>query len=298
MTGWLRAHARALGAALGRIFRHPAASLLEAIVLGMALALPLGLYVAIDGVHAFASRHASAPELSVYLALGADQRAIDAVRARLEGLDGVDRVDFISRQDAAKALRKSAGLAEALDALPDNPLPDAFAIHGGGWGASRLERLRSEIALWPQVALVQVDAGWARTLEAAAKLGRAVAALLGVMFGLAALAIVFNTVRLQLLDRRDEIELSRLIGATPGFICRPFVYLGALQGLLGGAVALLLVLAASAWLNAALVDFSIAYGAHLSFRAVPWGVAGAILAGAGLLGATAARLAAGRQLWA
>ena len=122
-----------------------------------------------------------------------------------------------------------------LDNLKQNPLPDAFVVTARDNRPETLERLRDEAQAWPKVAHVQLDSEWARKLDAALQARpNARWRILGVLLAAALVAVTFNTIRLQILTRRDEIEVSKLIGATNPFIRRPFLWFGALQGLAGG----------------------------------------------------------------
>jgi len=298
VRAWLAAHIASLMSAIRRLGTHPLASLFEVIVLGIALALPVGLYVTVQTVRSFAGRHHTEPEISVFLTLGSGPKEIDSVKQRLAKLEPVDKVTFISRLEASGTLRKSDALAEVLDALPENPLPDAFTVRLREADPVRLDAAKVEIAGWPNVALVQVDAHWARKVQAAVRVGQATGLLLGTLFGIAAVAITFNTVRLQMLQRRSEIELTRLIGATNGYIRRPFIYFGGLQGLLGGVAALAMVALSIRLLSQTLNDFSMAYGMDLEVYMGSPEHAMVFLAGTALLGGVAAWLAATRYLWA
>lgn len=298
MISWLTAHRMAIATALRRLVRHPFASFFEVFVLGIALSLPVGLFLTIESVRGFASQHPSDPEISVFLDLGATAPVVDGLRKKLRSLKDVDSVVYVPRQDAAKSLRKSAGLAEVLDALPENPLPDAFVLKIGRRDALRMESIRAEVSKWPGVATVQADASWTRKVEAALQVARSATLLLGVLFGIASIAVTFNTVRLQMLGHRDEIQLSRLIGATDGFIRRPFVWFGALQGGLGGVAAIAIVAAALQALARPISDFSVAYGTPVALPPLPMDAVGGFLGATTLLGAIAAWIAASRHLWA
>lgn len=298
MISWLAAHGRALATAVMRLVRHPFAAFFEVFVLGIALALPVGLAVVVETARGFASQHPSAPEISVFAELGSGAQTLDGLRKKLRALPDVEQVTYVARQEAAKTLRKAAGLAEVLDALPENPLPDAFTVKLASRDAARVEALQAQIGKWPGVAVVQADAGWARKVEAGLGVARSMALLLGALFGVAALAVTFNTVRLQMLGRRDEIQLSRLIGATDAFIRRPYLWFGLLQGLLGGAAALAIVALAMAMLERPIADFSIAYGTSLSLAPLPAAVLVGFLISTSSLGALAAWIAASRHLWA
>jgi cell division transport system permease protein len=283
MRAWLAAHAYSLRRALARLGARPFASGLEVLVLAIAFALPLGFLLVVENVRALAARHPATPELSLYLALDATPADSERIGEQLRRLDGAEAVRFVSRADAYERLRQSAVLAEVLEALPANPLPDAYTIRLRTNDASRLEVLARELSAWPQVAKVQVDSQWAQRLDALVRLGRAGAGGLGLVFAAAMVAITFNTVRLQLLQQREEIDLSRLIGATDVFLRRPYLYFGALQGLLGAAAAAALVAAGHAWAARELADLSIVYGNSIDLQPLPAGLAGAVLgAGAGL----------------
>lgn len=298
MISWLAAHGMACAAAIRRLIVHPFAAFFEIFVLGIALSLPVGLVVVVETARALLGQHPTKPEMSVFLDLGTSAQAVDALRKRLRTLPDVQDVVFVARQDAAKNLRKSAGLAEVLDALPENPLPDAFTVRLRTRETARLDSLRADIERWPQVAVVQADSGWARKVETALAVGRSSALLLGLLFAIAAVAVTFNTVRLQMLGRREEIQLSRLIGATDSFIRRPFLWFGALQGLLGGAAALGIVVGALRAIERPITDFAVAYGAPIRPPEVAVEHLAGFLAATTLLGILAAALAVGRHLWA
>lgn len=298
MTAWLCAHAMALGTALRRLVVHPFAAFFEVVVLGIALSLPVALFAAVETARGFANQHRSEPEISVYVELGTAAPAVEALRRKLATLPDVASVTFVPRADAAKSLRKSAGMAEVLDALPDNPLPDAFVLVLATRDAARLDAAKAEIGKWSGVALAQADSGWVRKVEAGIQVARTTALLLGALFGIAAVTVTFNTVRLQMLGRREEIQLSRLIGATDAYIRRPFLWFGALQGLLGGAAALAIVAGAGYALAQPIDQFSMAYGTRIVYPPPPPALLAGFLAATTTLGALAAWIAATRHLWA
>lgn len=298
MTDWIWAHLRAVGTAFGRLGRHPFAAFFEILVLGIALSLPAGLFMTVEFARTMVAQLPSAPEISVFLERSTGSAAVEGLAKKLKVIPGVAEVHFIGRQQAAQQLRKSAGVAEVLDALPENPLPDAFTLRLHDNDATRMDAIKAAIAKLPGVEIVQADSGWVRKVETGVRVARTSVLVLGFLFGIAALTVTFNTVRLQMLARRDEIQLSRLIGATDGFIRRPFVYFGMLQGGLGGAASLAILAGAHAALAHPMNEFSMAYGIGLKAPNVPpeW-IAGFVFASA-LLGAAAAWIAATRHLWA
>jgi cell division transport system permease protein len=297
VKSWFAAHAYALRSAALRLMRRPVTALFESAILGIALALPLGFVLMMESVRVLAARHPASPELSVYLALDADSSDVERLSTQLAAIDGA-AVRFVPKSQAVERLRQSPAMAEVLQALPTNPLPDAFVVRLDTADAARLGALRAQIAGWPQVARVQVDADWARKLEALVRTVRAAALALGLTLGLAMTAVIFNTVRLQMLQQREELELGRLIGATNAFLRRPYLYFGLLQGLLGGAAAAAFLFGAHAWATREIDFLSTSYGFHWGLDSVPVEAYAAVLVVGAGLGLGAAWLCAARRLWA
>jgi cell division transport system permease protein len=202
----------------------------------------------------------------VFLARDAAKAEIATVEARLKGARGVSTVRFVSRDEALVELNRVAGMREVIASLPQNPLPDAFVVTLSGSDPALADRLELEFKSLPKVAYVQADSAWVRRLDALLRLGRTAVVLLSALLGLALMAVTFNTIRLQILTQRDEIELCRLIGATHAYIRRPFFYLGSLLGLFGGIAALGIVLSGLTILNRDLSDLAYLYGSNIRLR--------------------------------
>ena len=260
MRVWLSQRVRTLAATLARLVRSPVASLLNIGVIGVALALPVGFYVGLTNLQGFARGLAADPQLSLFLALDAGRSDVAQIETRLKQHPGVRKFSYISREQALREMKASTGLADVVDSLTHNPLPDAFVVDAGDNAPQTLEALRDELKRWPRVAHVQLDSAWARRLEAALNFGRLAVLLLGALLAFALIAITFNTIRLQIMTQREEIEVAKLIGATDPFIRRPFLYYGAILGLAGGLAAWMIVAAGVYLLNDALTDVSRLYG--------------------------------------
>jgi cell division transport system permease protein len=268
MIAWARQHREAFARALGKLLAQRSASLLNALVIGVALSLPAGGYALLANLQQVAQRFTLEPQLSVFL-------KPEAKRAELEGRLRADarvaQLRFVSRDDALKELRQSEGLAEVVAALERNPLPDAFVLRARDGSAAALEALAADVRAMTGIAQVQVDSAWAQRLGALARIGRLALAALAVLLATGLVAVTFNTIRLQILTQRDEIEVSQLLGATDAFIRRPFFYLGLLQGLAGGALGLAILWAGLALLNQGVRDLAQAYGSsfQLAFLSAP-----------------------------
>jgi cell division transport system permease protein len=297
VNSWINQHADTLVRTLLRLVRSPIATLFNVAVIGIALALPLGFYVVLDNIRQVAARLPAQPEVSVFLALDATRADAARIEGSLRKATSIAELRFVPRDEALAAMRKSGEFAGLLEGLPGNPLPDAFVVRLAAADPEGLEKLRAEAGKWPKVDRVQVDSAWARRLQAGLKVARLATAILAGMLAFALLAVTFNTIRLQILTQREEIEVCRLIGATNAFIRRPFLYFGTLQGLLGGGAALGFVAAGVALLNAGLVEVGHLYGADLILRLPGLADAGAVLGFAGALGWIGAWLSSSRHLW-
>ena len=283
----MRQHADALRSALRRL------SLLNAAVIGIALALPAGGYALLESLRPAGAQAALEPRLSLVLAPQAKRAEADALGAKLRADSRLASVRFISREEALKELSTVQGVVELTAALGRNPLPDAFVVTAR---TGPVETLAAELGKLPGVAHVQADAVWAKRLAAAAAIGQLGLWLLAALLGAGLVAVTFNTIRLQILTQRDEIEVSKLIGATEAFIRRPFYYLGLLQGLVGGAIALAIVAAALALLNREVRVLAESYGSSFRLSFLPPAEAAAVLACAALLGWLGAQLSVSKHL--
>lgn len=296
MIAWLAQHGRSFKSVIARFARTPLGSALNVFVIGLALSLPVGLYVVIDNLHASSRQLAAEPQVSAFMALDASRSEMQQIETRLKQDPRVRRFHLVPRDEALQELRQASGLADVIDSLPQNPLPDAFIVNAVDPSPQALEALRDAIRQWPRVAHVQLDAAWARRLDAAIRLGRLAAGILGALLALALIAVTFNTIRLQVLTQRDEIEVIQLIGATDAFIRRPFLYYGALQGLAGGMAAWAIV-AGGVWLiNRNLGELSHVYAALFELRNLSLAESLCLLAATGALGWSGAWLSVGRHL--
>jgi cell division transport system permease protein len=294
MKIWLRQHRYAIRAALGNLGKAPGSFVFNVVVVAIALALPFAGLTLLDNVRPMSEQLSVDPEISVFAQPGATREEALALAPALRGIlkDSKARIVFVPRELALESLKSKSGLSDVLGTLGENPLPDGYVLKLDGFknaaDASGIDALAERLRTLPHVDTVQVDSAWVKRLAALLGVLRLVLLLLAATLGMVVIAVVFNTVRLQVLTQRSEIAVSKLIGATDAFIHRPFYYTGALLGLCAGAVALGAVAAALQPLNAAIADFARLYASE--FQLVPLGAAGsaallAVSAGLGLLGA-------------
>lgn len=291
MNTLIAQHRAALLLTLNRMLATPFATLLTVFVMGIALSLPLALYLLIDNLSELATNTQGQPEITLFLKDNAGEKTQRELDAKLKQHAEIKSYRFVPRDVALKELSKNMGLSDAVAILGKNPLPDAFVVTATAADADTLERLRQEMQRWAGVQTAKLDSDWARRLNALLRLGKDGVILLATLLGLALAAVVFNTIRLQVLAHRDEVEVSRLLGATDGFIRRPYLYLGATQGLLGGLAAWIIVAAALALVNIRIAEIADLYNLHFLLQGLAWrdGMVTLILASAlGWLGAYAA----------
>jgi cell division transport system permease protein len=282
---------------LRRLASAPVASALNIIIIGIALSLPVGGYVLLKNVQSISTRMNSAPQISVFLNMNTTPDDVSHISKQLKNMAAIDRIEFVPRELALKQLQQSTGLADVIGGFTQNPLPDAFILYPTLVDANSLESLRDELKSWPKFEHVQLDSAWAHKLEAALRFGRFAVLILAALLSFALIAITFNTIRLQILTQRDEIEVAKLIGATNSFIRRPFLYFGFMQGLLGGAVAWLIIATSLLALNFSLSGISQLYASNFSLQLLSLGDSLTLLGFSAYLGWLGAWLSVSQHLW-
>jgi len=289
-------HMVVLRTALRRIFSSRLGGFFNILVIGIALSLPAGMYLLLQNVQGLVAQLSGTPQISLFLSLDAKTDDADRLRKLLAQHPAIARVEFVARAAALEQLKQSTGLADVIGGLQQNPLPDAFVIYPKPGEAQALEALLNELAKLPKVEQAQLDSAWAYKLEALLKFGRIVVLILAGLLSLALVAITFNTIRLQILTQSSEIEVSKLIGATNGFIRRPFLYFGAAQGLLGGVMAWLIITLSLLLLNNQLKALSQLYASQFILHPLSWGDSISLLLFSMYLGWLGAWLSVARHL--
>jgi cell division transport system permease protein len=279
---WLRNHWKACQLALARLVAAPLNTLLSVLGIGIALALPAGGQLLLTHAAALTQGTSAAPQLTVFLPVTAERPQAQAVEARLKQLSEVAQTRLLMREDTLVRMKQAEGLADVIAALPQNPFPDAIVVTPADDASAAIESLATTIRQWREVEHVQIDADWARRLAAFIRLARTGVLLLATLLGIGFVTITFNTIRLQVMTRQTEVEVSRLLGATDAFIRRPFLWYGGLLGLLGGIAAWLIVVGATLWLRLPVAELAGLYGLDLMLS-LPTSAESALLLGAAAL---------------
>jgi len=234
---WLQHHAQAFFFSLGRLAKNPISSLMTASVIGISLALPAGLFVVVENASLLSSRWDSAAEISLFLRTDVDDistaKLADTVRARPDVQDTL----VITRSAALEEFKEYSDFGDAIDLLGENPLPAVIVVNPLDVSAFALDKLLKDLSTYPQVDKAKLDRDWLERLRAIIVLIERGLAMVFVLLGFAVVVIVGNTIRLDINNRRAEIQVIKLVGGTDAFIRRPFLYSGLWYGLGGGLIA-------------------------------------------------------------
>lgn len=298
MTAYLLRHLQVFFYSLGQMAGAPFASLMTIAVIGITLALPSGLYVLIENVQRVSAGWDGSAKISLFLKRDTGDQAAKRLGEKIHRLPAVAAVEYISPKQALAEFKRLSGFGEALDALDYNPLPPVLIVRPGNDfdNPHRLDDLVRQLRQHGEVELAQLDLEWVRRLHTMLRLARRGVWILGSLLGLAVVLIIGNTIRLAVLNRREEIEIIRLVGGTNAFIRRPFLYTGLLQGVSGALAAWFLVALCFGLLAGPIRDLASLYASN--FRTEGLGIHGAALlvAAGGILGWLGSRLAVGRHL--
>ncbi len=300
IRNYLLRHAQVFFYSLGQLVRAPVATLMTASVIGITLALPSGLYALIGNLERLSSGWEGGGQISLFLSRDIPPQTARKLAERIRSLPAVARVDYISPDAALVEFKRMSGFGDALDALGENPLPAVLVVHPAAEQSQpeRIQALVRDLGRYKEVDLAQFDFEWVRRLHAILRIAERGVWILALLLAAAVLLIVGNTVRLAVLNRREEIEIVKLIGGTNAFIRRPFLYSGLLQGLLGGAVAWILVSVSLLLLAGPARELATLYGSRFAVVGLGPRATLALLGTGGLLGWLGSRLAVGWHLHA
>ena len=298
MSAYFTRHLQALFGAVGRLVRTPLATLLTLIVIGVALSLPAGMALLVNNLRAATGDLGDALDFTVYFKTGT---AIERVQQLAKGArerPGIESITVRTSEQALEEFKTASGFGDALSALSDNPLPHHLVVRPArsASGPGEIEAMRRYFSAFPEVDLVQLDLDWVRRLHSLLDvLQRMFWVVVGVL-GLGVLAVIGNTIRLEIQHRRQEIEVTKLVGGSNAFVRRPFLYTGLFYGLGGALLAALIVTGSLAYLGQAVGELSAQYGGHFGMQGLDGrGFGLLLLAGAGL-GWLGALVSTGRHL--
>jgi cell division transport system permease protein len=291
-------HAQAFFGSLGRLARQPLATLLTILVIGIALALPAALYLVVANMRVVTDELDDTVQFSAYLDLSTTEAQARKLSAAIAAMHGVSGTELVSPDAGLAEFRELSGIGDALKALPDNPLPWLVKVRPAPPRdtAEAVEALAAEIRKMEGVDLVEADTAWVRRLQAVEDTMQQLVLLVAAVLAAGVLAVVGNTIRLEINGRKPEIEVTKLVGGSNAFVRRPFLYSGLWQGLAGGLLAVGLVAGGIAALAPFIARLAAAYGSDFMLQGLSVQEWPAVVGSGAALGFIGAWLAAGYHL--
>lgn len=294
LRAWARRHAYSLLSSLGSLTRQPIASSMTVIVLGVALTLPAALHVTLDNIERISDNWERLDTLSVFLKPEVDAEEAMRLASRYGSWSDISAVDPVSPEQGLAELSGQLELGDLATQIEDNPLPWVLEITPTADApvatlASRLEREA-------EVEMVVVDLQWLERLDAMIEVIGQLVILLALLFAIGVAFIIANTIRMDIQNRREEIEVMALVGATAGFIRRPFLYTGLWYGLLGGLLAWLIVRVGLIVLSGPVARLSGTYQTDFQLHATAPEITALLILGSGLFGVLGSWLVVGQHL--
>lgn len=293
---YLRLHLSNLFGALARALQQPTGTLLTVLVIAIALALPAGLRVFVNNAGALSQGWEGAADFTVYLDLGIDEARARELADDIAARADVAETTLISRNEALEEFRAQSGFGEALDALEENPLPHTLVVRPAAADVGAIEKLALDLDALEATALVQIDTEWVARLQSILRLIARVVDIATVLLGLAVVLVIGNTIRLEINNRRGEIEVCKLVGGSDGFIRRPFLYLGFCYGLAGAVAAAVMIFVALVLIRPPVRALAELYASSYTLAGLSGRETLVLLGGGAALGWIGAWLAAARHL--
>ena len=295
---FLQRHAQVALDSLGRLYRNRVASLMTASVIAIALAMPSGLYLLLGNLERLSGSWDGQASLSIFLQQDITHDKAAALVTQVSEWPGIESVQLITPAQALEEFTLQSGFADVLGVLEENPLPHVLIVLPAGeyLDPAAANTLRERFEKLPETALAQLDLQWVQRLAAILDIAERVILIISALLALAVMLVIGNTIRLEIQNRRDEILVTKLIGATNGFVRRPFLYSGIWYGTLGGGVAWLLVAAGFWLLSEPVARLAGLYHSDFSLETLPLPLLGILLVGGMLLGLLGSWLAVGRHL--
>ena len=235
-------HVQSLIFSLGKIYQSPIPTIMTVAVIGITLSLPGGFYLFLKNINAMSGDYRSTTQITLYLDINLGEKKAIEIEREISDMENVQSTDFISRQAALKAFRESSGFGKSIDTLASNPLPHTIIVEPVSKADTFVvKNLLNNLQALPQVKIAKLDTEWLERLYTILEIAKRSVVIVTILFSIAVLLIIGNTIRLDIQNRYQEIIVTKLIGATNAFIRRPFLYGGIWYGLLGGLMSWIIV---------------------------------------------------------
>lgn len=280
------------------LWRTKMASLMTLSVVGIALALPTSFLTILTNVKSLAQTLEGAPQISVFLNSSVNEDSRLQLEKQWQQDARIAKLEYISKESALKEFSAHLNVQEVVNLLPENPLPAAYILYLKEISPDEkiLETMIQNLRTLPEVENVHLDLDWVKRLASAMKVADRLVTGLTTLLALAVLLVIGNTLRLHVENKKDVIEVSKLVGATDNFVRRPFLYLGFWYGILGASLAVIMVLLLTYWINLSATELLMLYQSNLKIIVLGFKNAAVLLLLGALLGLAGAWLAVGRHL--
>lgn len=293
-------HKDAITHSLLRLWHSPLSTWITLAAIAIALSLPASLHLFLKNLKSLTDDKREVPTISLFIKKGISEKQASDRAELLRELSEIDKVILVPKDEALKDFQKITGFAEAIETLDENPLPHVLVVtpHLSLLGNPELDmkNLAKKLKGYSEVDLVQMDIEWVQRLRGILRITERVILIISVLLGMTVLLVVGNTIRLNIENRKEEIEVSKLIGATTAYIRRPFLYTGTWYGLFGGIISLVLVHLALLFLVTPVNELAQLYGSHFSISGLGFKNTLFILLMSSILGLVGAWLAVGKHL--
>jgi len=293
-------HKEAINFSLLRLWHSPLSTWITLAAIAIALSLPASLYLFLSNLKSLTDDKRQVPTISLFIKKGIPEQQARDRGELLQELADIDKVVLITKKEALKDFQKITGFAEALDTLDENPLPHVLVITPRikllGNPELDMKKLARKLKSYSEVDIVQMDIEWVQRLRGILRITERVILIISILLGMTVLLVIGNTIRLNIENRKEEIEVSKLIGATTAYIRRPFLYTGIWYGLFGGIISLILVHVALLFLVTPVNELAQLYDSKFTINGIGIRNTLHILIISSLLGLIGAWLAVGRHL--
>ncbi len=293
-------HKEAMIHSLLRLWHTPLSTWITLAAIAIALSLPASLHLFLKNLKSLTDDKREVPTISLFIKQGVSEKQARDQAELLRELPEIDKVVVIPKDVALKDFRKITGFAEAIETLDENPLPHVLVVTPHlkllGDPENDMKRLARKLESYSEVDIVQMDIEWVQRLRGILRITERVILIISILLGMTVLLVIGNTIRLNIENRKEEIEVSKLIGATTAYIRRPFLYTGIWYGLFGGIISLVLVHLALMFLVTPVNELAVLYGSNFTINGLGIKNTLYILLVSSLLGLVGAWLAVGKHL--
>lgn len=298
LFAWRENHRTVASQSIRRLLSTPLSSVMTILVLAIAITLPAALNIAVSNVAKLTGQASDSVQMSLYLDRDINHAEAVILANKIELWDGVANTRYISPDEAREGFKNIEGFSEIIDSLPTNPLPGVIVVTLSEESLSLklADEIKSRAIAISDVTNAKIDLAWLQKVHAVIEFVQQCAAGLGLLLSIGVVLVVGNTIKLAIDNRKEEIIVTKLVGATNAFVRRPFLYMGLWFGLGGALVALILISICKLALTNAIGSISTVYGTSISIAGLGALNSLKLLLAGGVLGWLGAWLAASQHI--